>query len=67
MMYVHPEPEGFEIEVNLFGFEGDVYDNRVVIRPQKFTREAVKFPDYDSLIKQLAKDEIEIKHFFEIS
>jgi riboflavin kinase / FMN adenylyltransferase len=67
MMYVHPEPDEFEIEVNLFGFEGDIYDKRVVIYPHKFTREAVKFPNYDGLIKQLDKDEIEIKHYFGIS
>ncbi len=65
MMYVHPQPELCELEVNLFSFEGEVYDSRTVIFPRRFTREAVKFPDYDSLTKQLAKDEIDIKHYFE--
>lgn len=67
MMYVHPQPELCDLEVNLFGLEDEVYDSHTVIYPHRFTREAVKFPDYDSLTKQLAKDEIEIKRYFEIN
>jgi len=67
MMYVHPVPEMCELEVNLFGFDGEVYDTHTKISPIKFTREAVKFPDYESLTGQLAKDEKEIKRYFGIN
>lgn len=67
MMYVHPVPETCDLEVNLFEFDEDIYDERTIIRPMKFTREAVKFSDYDALAKQLEKDETEIKHFFGIN
>jgi riboflavin kinase/FMN adenylyltransferase len=67
MMYIHPAPESCDLEVNLFGFDQEIYDERTVVRPLKFTREALNFPDYETLEKQLEKDEAEIKHFFGIN
>ncbi len=66
MMYIHPEPETCELEINIFDFEGSIYDERTVVRPQVFTREAIKFDSYEDLKKRLALDEKEIKHYFGI-
>jgi len=66
MMYVHPQPAGCDLEVNLFGFENLVYDERVVVKPLLFTREAIKFSDYEQLKEQLKKDEKEIKSYFKL-
>jgi riboflavin kinase/FMN adenylyltransferase len=66
MMYIHPQPENCDLEVNLFDFEGTIYDKRAVVVPRKFTRESIKFDNYEDLKKRLALDEEEIKRYFEI-
>ena len=66
MMYIHPQPESCELEMNIFDFAGDIYEQHAVVKPKVFTREAIKFSDYESLSLQLAKDEEEIKHIFGI-
>lgn len=66
MMYIHPQPENCDLEVNLFEFEGTIYDQRAVVVPREFTREPIKFDNYEDLKKRLALDEKEIKHYFGI-
>lgn len=66
MMYIHPQPENCDLEVNLFDFEGTIYDKRAVVVPRKFTRESIKFDNYEELKKRLALDEKEIKRYFGI-
>jgi len=67
MMYIHPQPELCELEMNIFDFAGDIYGQQAVIKPNIFTREAINFPDYESLSAQLTKDEEEIKRIFGIN
>ncbi len=67
MMYIHPRPDKCDLEVNLFGFDEDIYNTATVVQPLKFTREPVVLPDPESIKNRLAEDEKEIKHFFEIN
>jgi riboflavin kinase/FMN adenylyltransferase len=67
MMYIHPKPELCDLEINLFNFEGEVYDQDTIVRPRVFTREAIKFDSLEDLSARLAKDEAEIKRYFGIS
>jgi riboflavin kinase / FMN adenylyltransferase len=45
------------IEVNLFDFEGNLYDKRITIYFKAFLRKEVKFPDMNSLRLQLIQDQ----------
>jgi riboflavin kinase/FMN adenylyltransferase len=47
------------VEVNLFNFEGDLYDQELEIVFVRRLREARKFPDTESLTAQLAHDKQE--------
>lgn len=44
------------IEVNLFDFEGDLYDKRVCVHFKAYLRPEEKFSSLDALKKQLSKD-----------
>jgi riboflavin kinase/FMN adenylyltransferase len=66
MMYIHPQPENCDLEVNLFDFECTIYDKRAVVVPRKFTRESIRFDNHEELKKRLALDEKEIKRYFGI-
>lgn len=44
------------IEVNLFDFEGDLYDSRVCIKLKSYLRPEIKFTGLEALQQQLKKD-----------
>lgn len=58
MMYIgeasHP---GFDLEVNLFDFEGDLYSQTVSVFPISFVRPPIRFSRDIDLIEQIGKDE----------
>ncbi|MBN2226730.1 MAG: bifunctional riboflavin kinase/FAD synthetase [candidate division Zixibacteria bacterium] len=69
MMFIgqnHFNPEGGRtVEVNIFDFNGDLYDREIVVYPEVFIRENNVFPNTDALVVQLARDRdnvVRIKH-----
>lgn len=58
-------PEQIFIESHIFDFEQDIYDQPIKIKWYKYTRGEIKFKNLDELKKQLEKDEIEIKKYFD--
>lgn len=53
------------VEVNIFDFDKDIYNETLKIEFVKFLREDIKFPDIESLILQLHADKKEtLKSFF---
>ncbi len=58
---VRPTVDGTKrvIEVNIFGFDKDIYGEPITITLKKFLRREVKFNGLDTLKTQLAKDKLE--------
>ncbi|MEX2591312.1 MAG: bifunctional riboflavin kinase/FAD synthetase [Anditalea sp.] len=52
------------VEVNLFDFSGDLYDQRLTVDFKIFLRPEKKFADLDKLRAQLEKDRLQAKEFF---
>lgn len=52
------------VEVNIFGFEGDLYGKNLRIAFKDFLRDEVKFDSIEQLRKQLKNDLIKSKKFF---
>lgn len=52
------------IESNLFGFNEEAYDQKMVIKWYKYTRGEIKFASLNELKKQMKQDEVEIKAYF---
>lgn len=48
------------VEVNIFDFEDDIYDQEIVVYPVKFIRENRKFPSIDKLIEQIHNDKRQV-------
>ena len=60
---VHPSISKLDqaiLEVNLFNFNEDIYDEVIEVEFLYFLREEVKFSSIDGLINQLKKDKDEI-------
>jgi riboflavin kinase/FMN adenylyltransferase len=47
------------IEVNIFDFDEDIYDQTLKVYVKKYLREEIKFDGLDALVEQIAKDKIE--------
>jgi riboflavin kinase/FMN adenylyltransferase len=47
------------IEVNIFDFDKEIYDETLKVYVKKYLREELKFNDLDELIKQIGQDKIE--------
>lgn len=52
------------IEVHLFDFEGDIYEEDIVVYFNKRIRDEKRFNGMENLRKQLVKDEAEIRSFY---
>lgn len=50
-----------KIESHLLGFTGSLYGEEIELIFHKFLREELEFPDWDSLIKQMSLDVLEVK------
>lgn len=58
MMYIGDSAQaGFDLEVNLFDFEGDLYGQPVSVFPTAFVRPPIKFDRDADLMAQIGKDE----------
>ena len=53
------------IEINIFDFNKDIYGETVTIEFYEKVRDEAKFDSPDSLIKQIKKDEIQIRKIFQ--
>lgn len=69
MMFVghnHFNPEAERtVEVNIFDFDGDLYDQEIVVYPEVFIRENNVYGNVEDLVVQIAKDRenvLRIKH-----
>ena len=47
------------IEVNLFDFDKEIYDQQLKVHVKKYLREEVKFDSLEELVKQIDQDKIE--------
>jgi riboflavin kinase/FMN adenylyltransferase len=47
------------IEVNIFDFDKDIYDETLLVRVKKYLREEVRFGSLDALTEQIGKDKRE--------
>lgn len=54
------------LEVHLLDFNEDIYGEELVIKWHHFIRNEVKFNGVEELVKQLEKDEREIRHYFSL-
>ena len=66
MLYIGTRPtlqNGTEIsvEVNIFDFEGDLYNEALTVEFVDFIRADIKFGDIQSLVNQIYKDRIAVK------
>ena len=52
-------------ESTLLGFEGDLYGKQVPVSFYRFLRPEQKFPDIETLFRQVAEDARQAKNFFE--
>ncbi len=60
MMFIgvnHFNPaESFTVEANLFDFDQDIYDERIIVYPTKYIRESRRFLTTDALVVQMGED-----------
>ncbi len=68
MLYIGTRPtlmmfNNLTIEVNIFGFQENIYENNVTIEFVEFIREDRKFDSLDDLKLALAKDKIRAQYF----
>ncbi len=61
MLYIGKRPtlhngQNISVEVNIFDFEGDLYNKSISVEFLEFTRPDEKFPDVESLKAQLFRD-----------
>lgn len=47
------------IEVNLFDFSGDIYDQQLTVYTSKYLRAEVKFDSLEALVKQIDQDKLD--------
>ena len=57
--------QGISIEVHLFDFDGDLYDQKITIELIKRIRDEQKFSSVENLTLQLEKDKISAQQFLE--
>ncbi|MDR1810346.1 MAG: riboflavin biosynthesis protein RibF [Prevotella sp.] len=66
MLYIGKRPtlqnnDDISLEVNIFGFDGDLYDHSLTVEFIEFVRPDKKFPDLDALKDQITKDKEEVQ------
>ena len=47
------------IEVNIFDFDEEIYDQHLKVYVKKYLREEIKFEGLDQLVKQIDQDKID--------
>lgn len=52
------------VEVNIFDFNSTIYGEKVSVEWHEYMREEKKFLSVETLIEQLAQDEIDVRHYF---
>lgn len=46
------------IEVNIFDFDNEIYDQQLTVYVKKYLREEIKFSGLDALVEQIGKDKV---------
>ena len=68
MLYIgnRPTVDGIKkvIEINLFDFNEDIYDQAIRVELLEYIRDDQKFDDLDGLKNQLKRDEVGIREYF---
>ena len=69
MLYIGSRPtighdDAFRIEVNIFDFADDIYNQSIVVEFMEFIREGQKFDSLDELRKQIQEDKIKTMFYF---
>ena len=57
----------FMIEINIFDFDEDIYDQTLRVFVNKYLRPEIKFDDLDSLKDQLREDKLDSLNFFQLN
>ncbi|MBO8155190.1 MAG: riboflavin biosynthesis protein RibF [Bacillaceae bacterium] len=55
------------LEVNIFNFDGNIYDKPIKVEFHRYIRSEKKFTGIEDLKKQLQEDQANIQHFFSAS
>jgi len=55
------------IEVHIFNFEGNLYDQKVALYLEEYLREDMKFDTLEELKRQMQQDEIVVKQYYHIN
>lgn len=67
MMYIgEPSQTGFDLEVNLFDFNGDLYGQTISVFPTAYVRPPMRFDRESELIAQIGRDEEMIRMSYDI-
>ncbi len=66
MMYIGENSQAFDLEVNLFDFDRDLYGSEVTVVPTKFVRKSQRFEDERDLIAQIGEDEKTIRMIYNL-
>jgi riboflavin kinase/FMN adenylyltransferase len=59
------ENKGISVEVNIFDFEGELYDENLKIELMDFIRDEKKFASLEDLKQQLRKDRVDALRLME--
>lgn len=71
MLYIGSRPTlengtNISMEVNIFGFTGDIYQKEITVSFMHFVREDIRFDSLDALKEQLARDRQAVEKILEI-
>lgn len=66
MMYIGESAQDFDLEVNLFDFDRDLYGSDVVVVPTAFVRKSIRFVEESDLIRQIGEDAKTIRMIYNL-
>lgn len=67
MMFIPDVVTEFTLEVNLFDFDRDLYDQTILVCPTRFIRKTIRFENRQDLIEQIGNDKREIRNVFDLN
>lgn len=67
MVFIPDVKQGFSLEMNLFDFEGELYNKCVKVCPTAFVRRSFRFDNYDDLVEQIDLDKRQIRNILNLT
>lgn len=67
MVFIPQTAEGFSLEMNLFDFESDLYNQCIKVCPTRFMRKSIKFESPEDLVQQINRDKLEITNVLNLN